>query len=253
MLNVEIALPSEQELIAQVSTGLSTVDQYPVTTVAEYQTAGTELKMITARERELEAKRVELKKPILEAGRGIDKFFGAPLALLQRLKDARKRGMLAYDAEQERKRSEEEERLRAIARKEQERLAAEARKVEEASRRKQELLRAQAEAAHAAGEHEKASRLETRIEAALDKAAERCERLESEAASIPVPILAREQPKAAGVRRVQVWHARVVDAALVPREYLIINESALDKVAKATKGAIRIPGVEIYCTVTVAG
>lgn len=51
-------------------------------------------------------------------------------------------------------------------------------------------------------------------------------------------------PKAAGVSFREVWKAKVVDESKVPREYLIVNQTALDAVAKATKGSIKIAGVE---------
>lgn len=53
-----------------------------------------------------------------------------------------------------------------------------------------------------------------------------------------------EAPKAAGVSMREVWRAKVVDPDKVPREYMIVNQSALDALAKATKGSINIPGVE---------
>ena len=53
-----------------------------------------------------------------------------------------------------------------------------------------------------------------------------------------------EAPKAAGVSMREVWRAKVVDPNKVPREYMIVNQNALDALAKATKGSINIPGVE---------
>lgn len=52
-------------------------------------------------------------------------------------------------------------------------------------------------------------------------------------------------PKVAGVSYREVWKHRIVDEALIPREYLIVNESAIGKVIAATKGAVKIPGVEV--------
>lgn len=52
-----------------------------------------------------------------------------------------------------------------------------------------------------------------------------------------------EKPKASGVSMREVWTARVTDPLKVPREYLEINMKALNAVAKATKGAVQIPGV----------
>lgn len=51
-------------------------------------------------------------------------------------------------------------------------------------------------------------------------------------------------PKAAGVSFRDVWEAVVTDKSKVPLEYMEVNMSALNAVAKATKGSINIPGVQ---------
>lgn len=58
-------------------------------------------------------------------------------------------------------------------------------------------------------------------------------------------------PKAAGVSVRKVWKARVVDASKVPifangLEIRPINMSALDQIARLTKGTAQIPGVELF-------
>ena len=59
-------------------------------------------------------------------------------------------------------------------------------------------------------------------------------------------------PKASGISVRKIWKARpaggtkTYNLALVPVGYHLINEQSLTKVAQATKGAIRIPGVEFY-------
>lgn len=55
-------------------------------------------------------------------------------------------------------------------------------------------------------------------------------------------------PKCAGTSMREVWKAVVEDIAKIPREYLIVNQAMLDKVAQATKGAIPIPGVRFEKT-----
>ena len=40
--------------------------------------------------------------------------------------------------------------------------------------------------------------------------------------------------------------ARVTSAAALPKEYMVPNEKMLDALAKASKGAMKIPGVEFY-------
>ena len=51
-------------------------------------------------------------------------------------------------------------------------------------------------------------------------------------------------PKAAGVSMRETWVAKVVDKSKVPLEYMEVNLSALNAVAKATKGKLQIPGIE---------
>lgn len=103
---------------------------------------------------------------------------------------------------------------------EQARIAAEeARKREEA-----EKLLALAQEAEAAGETDMA--MEAVSEAALQEAT------------------VTYTPKAAGVTMRKVWEAVVTDKSKVPLEYMEVNLSALNQIAKATKGTLNIPGVQ---------
>lgn len=43
-----------------------------------------------------------------------------------------------------------------------------------------------------------------------------------------------------------VWKARIVNSNLIPREYLTPDEMKINGVARATKGTVKIPGVEFY-------
>ena len=53
-------------------------------------------------------------------------------------------------------------------------------------------------------------------------------------------------PKTAGVSTRFEWRARVIDAAKVPRHFLIVDEKAIAAYVKATGGRAPIDGVEIY-------
>jgi len=44
----------------------------------------------------------------------------------------------------------------------------------------------------------------------------------------------------------KVWKFRVTNEALIPREYMTPDMVKIGGVARATKGSIQIPGVEIY-------
>jgi len=118
----------------------------------------------------------------------------------------------AFRAEQERLRREEEEKARALAQKEADRLAR------------------LAERAAEQGRVEKAEEYQA-------KAA---------AAALIQPVIAREVPKIAGIKTRTVWKYRIVDAAQIPREYMIPNEVMLGNVARSTKGAVKVAGVEFY-------
>lgn len=121
-----------------------------------------------------------------------------------------KQKMAAWQDEQERLRREEEERQRIEAKKKAD----------------DEALR-QAEMAEAEGKPEAAAAI-----------------LEAPVYVAPV-VVAPTTPKASTVIR-KMWTFRVVNAALVPRQYLIVDESALRKQAAATGNALAVPGVEFY-------
>jgi hypothetical protein len=57
---------------------------------------------------------------------------------------------------------------------------------------------------------------------------------------VPAPVMV-EKPK--GQSYVENWQARVVDSALVPREFLIPDMAALGKYAKLMKGRAKVAGV----------
>jgi len=114
---------------------------------------------------------------------------------------------------------------------------------EQAAERRKEQMRLQAaEDARAARERE---RLEKRAETL--KTPELKEAALAEAESIIAPVVQiGEQAKSEGVSTRKTWKARVVDISLVPRAYMVVNQQALDALAKATKGSMALPGVEFY-------
>jgi hypothetical protein len=120
-----------------------------------------------------------------------------------------KRALVVFSDAQERKRREEQARL------------------EEAARKEREKLQRQAEAAAAKGREERAAVLE------------------ATAAAVVAPIAQAAAPKVAGVSFRSIWRAEVVDASLVPREYLMVDQAKLDKVAAALKGDTVIAGVKV--------
>lgn len=108
---------------------------------------------------------------------------------------------------------------------EEERLAREARERQEA-----QATRAAAEL-EARGQHQQASQV---LEQAI---------------SMPAPaiVLADAVPKVDGVSYREEWKWRVLNEALVPREFLCLDESKIGRYVRAMKKTGSIPGVEIYC------
>lgn len=122
-----------------------------------------------------------------------------------------KPALAAYDREQERIRREEEERQREIARQ-----AEEERRLREAEQAEKE------------GRNEEAQAI---IE---------------EPVYVPPVVLERTTPKVQGISMQKVWKFRIVNPALVPRDYMTPDQVKIGGVVRATKGSIQIPGVEIY-------
>jgi hypothetical protein len=138
---------------------------------------------------------------------------------VKRLDAVRERGekiALAWKREDEERTRAEQRRLQAIA--------------DEQARKEREKLEARAEKAEEKGKEEKA------------------EALREQAAEIVAPVVqvAPSTPKVAGTSVRKIWKARVIDVTLVPRQFLMVNEKALDAYAKATNGTQQVLGVQFY-------
>jgi hypothetical protein len=66
-----------------------------------------------------------------------------------------------------------------------------------------------------------------------------------EAVAVQAPIH-RVYPKIKGASIHKKWYAKVTNAALVPRAYLIPDIDGLNGIAQSSKGQFKIPGVEFY-------
>lgn len=109
---------------------------------------------------------------------------------------------------------EEEERNRKIA--------------EEMKKQEEEMKLAQALALEQAGEKELAEAV-----------------LEQPSNIIPLTVAKPEIPNV-GVSFRKVWKFRIVNADLIPREYLKVDEVKIGQVVRAMKDGTNIPGVEVY-------
>jgi hypothetical protein len=76
--------------------------------------------------------------------------------------------------------------------------------------------------------------------AILDKATEETEKILAAAPEIP------DKLDTIGLTVRENWTFSIVDAALIPREYLIPDEKKIGRIVRATKGEANIPGVRVY-------
>jgi len=196
----------------------------------------------------------DMKDKAFKAHRAIVSAEKAETDKLDAFEIAGKRAIMAYDKIEEDKRIAEQKRLQAEA---DEKARRERAKIEaEVTRQRAIQAEAEAKAAEAFKAAETASNEEKRRLLKIAQAAEvKAEIAEAKAdvktetaAAISAPIIevakVMETPKGQSVR--QIWKFRVIDSTLIPREYLSINEMALNAFAKATKGAVKLPGVEFY-------
>jgi hypothetical protein len=122
-----------------------------------------------------------------------------------------KRGLAAYEQEQQRLARAESDRLAAIARQ------------AEINRKLAEAL-----AAEAMGDDAGAADI-----------------LEEPISAAPV-LVPTDVPKVSGVSYSTRWKFRIVNEKLVPREFLSVDEAKIGAWVRSQKGQVTIPGVEVY-------
>lgn len=210
-MQAEIAARDDvREVTAETQAIAALAGSFHVTTVEQYVAAGTELTRIAAAQKRIETVRMAITRPMDAAKKAVLDFFRDPEAKLETAKNTIKRAMIAYDDVQRRAREEDQ------------------RRADEAARRERERLAAQALRAAESGKVEKAVQLEQRAQAVV------------------APIIQREPPRVTGVNYREMWKLEVTDPALVPREYLVVDESKIRKVVGALKGDAQIAGVRVW-------
>lgn len=113
----------------------------------------------------------------------------------------------------------------------------------------EELARQQREAAEAERKAREAA-AQARREGDEEKAIELGQEANAQAAQIEVlqfaPPVVAEPQKIAGVSGRQEWDFEITDAAKIPREYLMIDETKIRRVVKALGSEANIPGVRAF-------
>ena len=207
-----------------------------IKTQSENEKAAVVLSAIKGRYKELDERRKQITKPLDEAKQRVMDLFRQPLDDLKEAESIIKKAISNFADEQER-----------IVREAQRKLEEEARKkAEEERRRKEEQERQWREKQaklEAEGKFEEARK-------AQEKADQRALEAQSVVEEVVPLVMTNIQTK--GISYREQWKAEIVDIDLLPREYMLPNQQALDKVAQATKGTIPISGVRFICNKIVA-
>lgn len=211
-VNVEV-IRSEVEPVVMNAASMN------VTCAEEYNVASNFLKTIKGAQSKVTAFFAPMKQKAHEAHKAITMQESAMLKPLQDAENSLKRNMLTFYAEQERIRINAQRKLQAEA--------------DEAARKERERL------------EREASKLKT---------PELREQRMEQAASVIAPVVqvASVAPVVSGQSVRKTWTAKVVDSELVPREWMVVNQSALDAFARSTKGAVKVPGVEFVESMSLA-
>lgn len=175
-----------------------------------YTQAADWLKTIKGFLKIIEAARVKVTGPLNEALKARNAEARESAQPLLDAESKIKRAMIAFSDEQDRLAREEQRRQNEIAAKEQKRL--------------QEI----SDRAAAKGQANKAEEFQERAQ------------------SVVAPVVQVAAPKVSGVSIPKVWVFEITDEDLIPREYLVVDETRIRRVVTALKGDTKIPGVRVY-------
>jgi len=226
-----------------------------VETPEQYAHAVTVAKAVKSKAKEMEEMRKSIVKPINDSVSKINAMFKPLIEKLTQFETGIKNTCATYAAEQERKRIEEQRLRNEEIRKERERIEAaarEKRRKEEQAREEEEKARREAMEAEDAKERERLERLAEKKRQEAEKASAAADAQESIAETVVAPT--KQKPlKKAGVYTVDKFEVKVQDAKKFIEwvvktemwEYLIVNESLLNKEAANTKGARQWPGIKV--------
>ena len=216
--SVTLTAPAEDpELSESAKRLLRQAQSIEVTNADEYEAAAGVLQTLTAREKEVEAKKAELWDPLAKLTKSVQALFNPPLKVLDQAKKVVQQKMGAYALKQHN-----------IT------LAAQQR-VDQEAEDAREALMAKAERAADAGNTERAYVLEARAQ------------------SVEAPTIEVDVPHVAGVQLRKRWLFEVTDPDKVPREFLMVDERLIRAEVNAQEAAAKIPGVRIWSTLKPQG
>lgn len=185
-----------------------------------------------------------IKRPFLDACTEIENLFRAENNRVSEAIDFCNKLVVDYTNRIEKIRLEEQRKADEAAKKERLRLEEEAAKVLKIAQEKAEEIARQEAAARMEGDTEKADKLALKSSAVIDKAEQKADNLSMLSTVVAPAPLQTEPAKVSGLAMKEEWYHIIVDANKIPREYLLIDDQGLSKLAKASKGKVSIPGVE---------
>lgn len=210
-MSTELATQPE---VRDLMTAVSAIENYAVSlivnTAAQFEDAAEHLRSVKTAQKRVEAMRTEITDPLNQSLKAANNLFRTPGDKLATAERQIKSKLGAYQDEQDRKQRMEQDKADAEAKKERERIEELARKARESGR------------AAAADKHE------------------------ARAEAVVAPVVQRDVPKVAGVASTTVWKFEVTNPALIPREYLSVDEQKIRRYVTAMKADGRIAGVRIY-------
>lgn len=232
--------PEARKLARQSKTMAARYEDITITSNGQYVQVAEDLKKVKGKLKQLLDLRLSLTRPLDQSKAGIMNFFRPPTEMLQRAERVGKDALDIWRRKQKAIAMERERKLAAQARAEEDRK----RKILEEQARKQEAkaeeLRKQAEEA----DERERQILEEKASLAEEKAEEKRERREE--VHVPAPIIANPVPKVKGIHETSTWKYRVKNIKIVPREFMMLNDSMVGDFARNTKGKIPIAGIEFY-------
>ncbi len=213
----------EERLSKEVTSIEAQANEIVIRNDDDYAFAGQVTRNVKAAQKKVEDYWEPMRKSTYEAYKAVTDHKKEMLDPLKNAETILKRKIGVYQMEQERKRREEEERLRKLAE-------------EEANRKLEEAVKAEAN-----GDLESA-------EYAMAEA----EALDSMSVNVQM-----EKPKVSGVSTTKTWEIVDINPKDVPIsiagvEIRPVDRAAILRLIKATKGQIAIPGVKYKETVSVA-
>jgi len=220
---MEIVPVEAKQMAEETEVMVKSYENYVVVSQETFSDAGEVLKAIKAKSKSLDELRKSLTKPLDESKKRIMEFFNKPLDVLVQAEKHIKSAMISWQDEQEKIRLAEERRLADIQRKQAEEIQ---KKID--------------------AELAKAENLKT--DKAKEAAQARAEELQAKVDIVNayVPVVESKIEAVSGISTRKVWKFKIVDANLIPREYMIPDEKYIGKMVEASKGTKPIAGIEIY-------